>query len=138
MHTYIVVANSARARVFARQHAYSVVEELEGFTHSEARMRNQDLTSDSAGKSRNIHGSLDAATSPKDHEADFFARLLVYHLKDLHNKQHYERLVLVAPPRFLGMLRRHLVSPLDHLVVGSIDKDLTTAPIADIVGHLEF
>jgi len=46
-------------------------------------------------------------------------------------------LILIAPPRFLGMLRKELSSPLDQLVTSTIDKDLTTASVDDIIDHIK-
>ena len=82
------------------------------------------------------HGSLDPATSAKAHEAEKFAKMLARHLKDLHNEQHFEQLVLVAPPRFLGLLRKELHKPLGQLVTRTIDKDLTTAGVEEILGYI--
>jgi protein required for attachment to host cells len=63
--------------------------------------------------------------------------MLARHLKELHNQRHYENLILIAPPRFLGMLRKELPSPLDQLVTSTIDKDLTTASVEDIIDHIK-
>lgn len=137
MHTYIIVADSARARILVKRSATAKIEEIEGFVHREAHLRNQDLVSDAPGRPRNTHGSLDASTSPRDHQADLFARSLTRHLKDLHNQQHFDHLILIAPPRFLGILRHNLPGPLDKLVNNSIDKDLTVASVEDIAKHIE-
>ncbi|MBC7133859.1 MAG: host attachment protein [Roseovarius sp.] len=41
----------------------------------------------------------------------------------------FDRLVLVAPPRILGELRRHLHKEVAARVVAEIDKDLTNHPL---------
>jgi protein required for attachment to host cells len=46
--------------------------------------------------------------------------------------QHAKSLVLVAPPRALGILREHLSVAASDLVVAEIAKDLTKHPMADI------
>jgi protein required for attachment to host cells len=137
METRVIVADSARARIFASHSALRHLEEVEGFAHPEAHKSNRDLASDSAGKSVDQHGALESATSPKAHEAENFARMLAQHLKDLHNQQHYEQLVLIAPPQFLGLLNKQLPKPLDKLVTKTVDKDLTTHSIEDIIGYIE-
>jgi len=48
----------------------------------------------------------------------------------------FQRLVLVAPPRFLGLLRSSLDTPTQQLVVGSLDKDLAKVKEADLIGHV--
>jgi protein required for attachment to host cells len=133
METRVIVADSARARIFSSHGTLLQLEEIEGFAHPEAHLPNRELASDSAGKSKDQHGSLDQATSPRDNEAERFAQLLGQHLKDLHNIQHFEQLMLVAPPRFLGLLRKHLPKPLEQLVQQAVDKDLTRASTAEII-----
>ena len=137
METRIIVADNARARIFTSHSVISRLEEVEGFVHPEARLSNSELIGDSAGKSVDQHGSLEPATSATDQEEQNFARLLGKHLKALHNEQHFEQLILIASPRFLGLLRKALPGPLDQLVTLTIDKDLTTADVDTIVDYIK-
>ncbi len=137
MEIRVIVADNARARIFTSHSVLTRLEELEGFAHPEARLSNQELVGDSAGKSVDQHGSLQPATMPTEHEAESFARLLGNHLKELHNQQHFDQLMLIAPPRFLGLLRKALPGPLDQLVTKSIDKDLTNASVEEIIDYLK-
>lgn len=137
METRVIVADNARARIFASHSVINKLTETEGFAHPEARLNKGELVGDSSGKSVDQHGSLDPATSPKEHEEEEFARLLGRHLKELHNEHHYEQLILIAPPKFLGMLRKVLPGPLDQLVTRSIDKDLTGADVDTIIDYIK-
>lgn len=137
METRVIVADNARARIFTSSSVISELEEVEGFVHPEAHLSNSDLVGDSAGKSVDQHGSLDPPTSAKAAEAQGFAKMLGKHLKQLHNQQHFEQLILIAPPGFLGMLRKELASPLDRLVSLSIDKDLTAATVEQIIDYIK-
>lgn len=137
METRVIVADNARARIFSSHDVLNRLAEETGFVHSEARLANQDLVSDAAGKSRDPRGSYEQPTSAKEHEAKNFAKLLAKHLKDLHNQQHFEALILVGPPKFLGLLRGELHSSLDKLVERTIHKDLTTASIEDIIDYIK-
>jgi protein required for attachment to host cells len=136
METRVIVANNGRARIFASHDVLNHLEEQEGFVHAEAHLSNRDLVSDAAGKSRDPRGSYEPETSATDHETETFALLLARRLKEMHNEQHFERLILIAPPAFLGLLRGKLHKPLDKLVERSIDKDLTTAGIDDILNYI--
>jgi protein required for attachment to host cells len=136
METRVIVADNARARIFTSHTTMNQLQEIEGFVHPEAHLSESELVADSPGKSRNPHGSLDPSTSAKDHEAQDFARLLARHLKELHSQQHFEQLILIASPRFLGMLRKELPSPLDQLVTQTIDKDLTTTSVEQIIDYI--
>jgi protein required for attachment to host cells len=137
METRVIVADNARARIFASGTAINQLQELEGFAHPEAHLSNIDLVGDSSGRSVDGHGALEPATDARMVEEQAFAKLLGKHLKELHNQQHFEQLILIAPPRFLGLLRKELASPLDKLVTQSIDKDLTTASLEQIMEYLQ-
>ncbi len=137
METRVIVADNARARIFASHSVINRLEETEGFTHPEAHRSNRELVGDSSGKSVDQHGTLDPATSAKEQEARGFAKMLARHLQELHNQQHFEQLILVAPPRFLGMLRKELPGPLGQLVTQSIDKDLTTASAEELIDYIK-
>jgi protein required for attachment to host cells len=136
METRVIVANNARARIFASHDVLNHLEEQEGFVHAEAHLSNRDLVSDAAGKSRDPRGSYDPETSATQIESDNFARLLARRLKEMHNSRHFDQLILIAPPAFLGLLRGHLAKPLDKLVERTIHKDLTTAGIEDIIDYI--
>jgi len=137
MKTRIVVADNSRARIFSSYPHFSELCEQEDFVHEEARLSNQELVADAAGKSVDQHGSLDPATSAKAHEEKMFAKALAKHLKELHNRDHYEKLVLVSPPKFLGLLRGELHSTLDKLLINTIDKDLTLCSVDELIGYLK-
>lgn len=137
METRIIVADSARARIFISRDMRNHLEEQADFVHPEAHLLNQDLVADGPGKSRDAHGLLDYSTSPREHEAQNFARLLARHLKEMHNEQHFEQLILIAPPKFLGLLRKELPGPLDQILTRSIDKDLTLARVEEIFGYIK-
>jgi len=44
----------------------------------------------------------------------------------------YDKLIVVAPPRTLGELRKHYHKEVSDRLVGELDKDLTGHPIPDI------
>lgn len=44
----------------------------------------------------------------------------------------FESLIVIAPPRTLGELRKHYHAAVRALITGELDKDLTGHPIADI------
>ncbi len=137
MKTRIVVADNSRARIFSSYPHFSELCEQEDFVHEAARLLNQELVADAAGKSVDQHGSLDPATSAKTHEEEVFVKALAKHLKELHNRDHYKKLVLVAPPKFLGLLRGELHSTLDKLVIKTIDKDLTLCSVDELIEYLK-
>jgi len=137
--TWILVADNTRARFFTAQTPSSPLEELEILTHSESRLHDQDLTSDLTGRIKSSGGgghAFEQPTDPKQHEADNFAHLVADFLEKAHNDKHFEQLLIVAEPSFLGRLRNHLPEQVKKVVAFELDKNITTHDVADIRSHL--
>lgn len=125
MNALIVVADAVRARIFRTKKGLKNLEEQEDVVHMESRRRNQELNTDSAGRTGDQHSTSDPQTSAKEHEEHSFARQLGRHLKELYNNDKFEELILIASPRFLGMLREELSAPVNKLETRSFAKELT-------------
>ena len=63
--------------------------------------------------------------NPKDQLAKEFAATVSKRLAKGLSERRFDRLCIVAPPRFLGMLRTHMTSNLKAALAGEIRKDLT-------------
>lgn len=154
MNTWIVVADTACARFFrvARQQSPArklvhdllhlgptdVLVEIEALFHPESRLPDRALTGDAPGLSsvagmRSKFG-MDEKVTPKEAEGIRFAKELAQLLK-AHNR-HDDRLYLIAPPHFLGLLRSSLDSSVTTNTVREIDQDLTRLGAKEIRGHL--
>jgi protein required for attachment to host cells len=57
-------------------------------------------------------------------------------LAKLQAEEKFDALVLVAPPKALSEVREAMPESLAAIVVGSLDRDLTHLPVADIALHL--
>ncbi|WP_110689900.1 baeRF12 domain-containing protein [Salinicola endophyticus] len=133
---YVVVADAARARIFARE--ARVMREIETLTHPESQLHTGDLRTggkgeSTSGPSRRQTGNEDT-TSEK--QAMFFAKEVASYLRDARTQGKADELVLIAAPQFLGQLRDKLDKPTLEMVTQSIDKDLSKASEADIAAQL--
>ncbi len=139
--TWILVGDSSRARLLLAEHTNAPLQELDTLENPAARLRNQDLSSDGPGRSFDSAGrgrhAMEQRESPKHHEAATFARHLAERLEQARGHGELERLVLVAPPRFLGLLRDEMGTDLSRLVIAEIDKDLTAVDASELRTHLE-
>lgn len=63
-------------------------------------------------------------------------RRLAKHLDEGAEERRVDRLILVADPRTLGVLRAGLTKKCAALVTGELDKDLTHIAIIDLPAHL--
>ena len=137
MNTLIIVADASRARIFEAGKNIRKLSELEDFIHSESRMTEEELGADAPVKSANQKGSLQPRSFPKEHEEQIFASQLAKRLQELHNKIQYAGFILIAPPRFLGMLRKELPTGIEKLVSRTHDKDLVSLTPAELGEYLE-
>jgi protein required for attachment to host cells len=140
--TWILVAHDAGARVFENDGPGKGLQLIEEIDHPEGRERDQDINADRPGRSfrKNSGDPRRAAMSrsegPRERAVSDFARAMAEKLKQGRVENQYERLVLVAPPRFLGLLRSSLDGPTAQLLVGSLNKDLASTRQAELIEHL--
>jgi protein required for attachment to host cells len=115
--TWIVVADSARARIFfseRRNQDWQLVEALE---HPEGRAHTPELVTSQP--------ALERGELPKEREGQVFARQLARRLERAFHAHEFRRLVLVAPPEMMGYLRRSLPDSVMAAVTHEITKDLS-------------
>jgi len=136
MNALLVVADAGHARLFRARESWKDVKEQEDLIHAGSRRRDRELVSDSAGRTSDQHSTLNARTSAKEHEERYFAKQLARHLKRLYNKDTFEELILVAAPRFLGMLRSELQAPLDKLESRTIQKELVHMESGELIEYI--
>jgi protein required for attachment to host cells len=138
--TWILIANAGRARIFARRGRTQPWQAVREFAHSQSTAKVSELVTDKAGRVQQRMGSrrsaADPQTSPKEVEARHFAQELAAALHEGLERGTYKRLVLVAPPHFLGLLR-HCTTPAVHEAVSaSINHDLTNVAAHDLPARL--
>lgn len=136
----IVVADSARARIFTADSAHSPLNEIETMAHPEGRMHEQNMVSDMPGKDSGKGGGGDHAyqekIEPKEQEIIEFAKRIADYLDDARKTNKLNKLILVAAPAFLGELRTHLSSETNEKIVFELDKNIAQHSVEDIRNHL--
>ena len=137
--TWILIADSSRARIFTADTPSSPLQEREDFSHAESRLHDREITADLPGriKESGMGGhAFEQKTDPKKQEAINFARSLAHRLEAARNANELEQLLIVAEPSFLGLLRDELPEQVKKLVCFELDKDITVHSVADIREHL--
>jgi len=130
-HVWILVCDAARARVFEATDRTHMWKELTCHVNPLLRMapasrgsgRPLPRTHESIGPARH---AITPRESIKDHSARRFAHELAAFLRDAHAHRRYARLLLVAPPRFLGILSREIGDLEIAGVSGTLGKDLAS------------
>ncbi|MEW6131705.1 MAG: host attachment protein [Pseudomonadota bacterium] len=137
--TWILVSNASSGKLFRNTGPNKGLEMVKAFEHPQSREKNSNLVSDRPGHNPgagNGHGSFVPATSPKEHEADVFALELARELDSGRVANQFARLVLVAPPAFLGQLNQRMSDALKALVSDRLEKDYTRASDRELARHL--
>ena len=136
----IVVADSARARIFTLSERGGKLQEIADLSHPESRLHDTELTSDLPGRTFDSHGQgrhgMEQATEPKEREAQAFAVEIARYVERSQRDESFDSLVLVAPPKFLGRLRSELNKAAREALVGELDKNLVEADGKTLEQHL--
>jgi protein required for attachment to host cells len=138
--TWIVIADGARARVFAHAGPGKGLQAVLDNESADARAHIGDIVSDRAGRTFDSAGEgrhgYEPPVDPKREAQLAFARSLARALEDGLNRHRFERLVIAAPPRALGDLRACLSKAVAAAVVHELPKDLTNLPDHALADHL--
>jgi len=110
---WILIANTTRARVLQQRSA--VIEILESFVHP-------------AGRGQATRPLIDA----RQKEYTRFAQELAQYLEAEARMGHFASLVILAPLPFLDELRGALGKFTARLVVGTVERDLTSWGVAEL------
>lgn len=145
--TWILIANSSKACLFESSYAKlfngsAELKLVEEFTHPESRLKNQELLSDRPGtkeRGYNRTATLNERSEPKELEAGEFARELVTKLEEGRLQHIYDKLIMVAPPRFQGLLNKCMEHHPQVLqkITKTIEKDYTKIKSNDLVAQLQ-
>ena len=135
-HNTAVLVADGRKLLFLRNEgddAYPnlVVEHAE----EQANPKDSDQKSDAPGLSFSSVGSGRSTMDEVDfhqQEEDRFAAETAEMLKARALRNDYDALVVVAPPRTLGELRKHYHKEVERRLVAEVPKDLVNVPVAEI------
>jgi protein required for attachment to host cells len=127
--TWIVAADEHRVRIFEVEGKQSNFREYEDFINPEARMKGRDFNTDAAGryfgKGQGAGDTSDPRVTATQHTTDLFAKSIGEYLNKARLEQRYDKLRVIAFPKFLGALRKHLSKATQETVEDEISKDIS-------------
>ena len=131
--TWILAANRSKARIFEMQKLHGPLVEIADLVDPEGRAQDRDINADAYGrfygKGEHVQGHTTSTdVSPTQHEAERFAEELRDYLYRAHAEQRFDKLWIVAPPAFLGVLRDKLGKTLHGAIELEVNKDVPTQP----------
>ena len=138
---WILAADGSRARIFEALGSNPKVREIDDLANPPGRANNRELRTDAhgrySGKGQGHHGHV---TSPPvdavEHETELFSKMLGDYLDKARNEHRYDRLYLIAPPKFMGLVRQHLSKEAQKLVEEEITKDISWFDARDVEEYL--
>jgi protein required for attachment to host cells len=139
--TWVVVADSSAARIFVAGSPTGALQEIASYAHAEGRAHERDMRTDEPGlvtKDRMGYArhAAEPKVRPKDQEQIAFARFLADHLEHARARGELQRIILVAPPEFLGHLRSELDQDAKKIVEGEYGLNVVRMRPEEIRGHL--
>ncbi len=138
--TWILVANASSANLYMNNGPKRGLEKLREYEHGASREKASDLVSDRPGHNRsagNGHGSYVPPTDPKQNEAQQFALKLARELEQGRTGNEFQRLILIAPPQFMGLIKNNASQALMGMMSDHFEKDYTKLDERALAGHLE-
>jgi protein required for attachment to host cells len=138
--TWILIGDGGCARVLTRTGTDHHLAAVPGLSFDAALPANREIGTDRPGRSHESHGTARHAIEPHiDQHAELkrkFVTGVLHTLAAKHNEGAFDKLIIVAPPTVLGVIRPELKGALRDATVREIDKDLTKTPIHEIAFHL--
>lgn len=126
--TWIVTADEHSAKIFRKtgEHLECLGEAVP--TVTESRLTNKSVGRVFGSGAQSLHHKYVPPEGVSRRQSLLFARELAQWLDSAVNDDLFDRLVLAAPPRALGTLRKALPLPVRARLVAELNKDLTKFP----------
>ena len=148
MSTRILIADQSEARFYDLEGIKGPLRLIGKLADPNARLHDRDFKSDrpgrvfdhasASGKRRGAtaHHATGGERTPREHEAHLFAQRIARELDTARQENRYDRLIVMAAPTFLGMLRAALPKAVSAAVVAEVPKDLVHGPESAVLAHL--
>lgn len=127
---WILVAEGTRARIYEARSLLKPLSEVHLFQFPEGRLHGGDVYADRPGRSFDRMGEGRHAMEEPDfrnQQHHQFSREIAEYLEQGRVRHAFSRLILIAPPDFLGALREHLGPELEKQIERTIHKNLVDA-----------
>jgi protein required for attachment to host cells len=131
---WILVADSNRARIFVNNYvAEKKIALIQDYSEKDVHKKNSELMITNKGDLG--AGHTVESSNPKFQQSNLFANALAKKLEHCRELHSFTKLMVVAPPAFLGLLKEHLSKEI-HKVMTTVEKDYTHDIEEKLVKHL--
>jgi protein required for attachment to host cells len=159
--TWVIAADSNRARIFELSAGGDKLNEIEDMFNPEGRQQLGEQVSDAEGNfaqggpSRGMGstgpGVMGAAIggargqgstgepqeTVREHDINMFSKQLVRYLDQARNEHRFDKLRVIAPPKFLGLIRQNMSKEVQKMVEAEIPKEITGLETRNVEQYLQ-
>jgi protein required for attachment to host cells len=139
--TWILVADGAQARVYQTDGGAKGLVAVRGGEFAGVNLPSRDIDADKPGQGFDRGGQGQRRMQPRTdshrHAKAIFSRRLAEFLQRGQQRQAYDDLIIVAPPKALGDLRAALAPGVRKLVRAELSKDLVHVNERELSHHLD-
>ena len=139
--TWILLAGGSHAQIMQNDGPGRGVSAVDGALWDQHLAKNQDINADRPGRSFDRMGEqrhgMEPTSDPKRLQESAFLNKVCGYLGEAEQAGRFDRLVLVAEPRALGMLRKQLGNGPKGKIYAEFDKDLTRVPPKELPERLK-
>jgi len=141
--TWVIAADSNRARVFELSDSGHKLREIEDMLNPEARQMEREQVTDAGGRfgqggqggeggpgnlgpgARGQAHTSEPQQSVREHEVEMFSKQLGRYLDQARNEHRFDRLRVIAAPKFLGLIRQNMSKEVEKMVEEEIPKNIS-------------
>jgi len=139
--TWVLIADGMRARILKWDGGDRLAPAMEHeFYDPQVHGYSRDLKSDAPGRAfdpgSGARHAMEPRHDPHELEKERFGRSIAAVIDAAAARKAFDRLILVAPPKALGVLRSALGQAARSRVSGEIHKDLIHTPAHQLADHL--
>ena len=130
--SFVLVADGRKSLFFRNEGDGEFLNLVVEDQRAHADLQDRELKSDAPGRAMSQIGGRQSTMEEPDYhqiEEDRFARETAELLAKRVGQDGIDKLVVVAPPRALGELRKHYDRAVEAKIVAEIDKDLVNHPV---------
>ena len=149
--TWIVAADSSRARIFEVHGPQDHLHEIEDFANPAGRSSDSEIRTENLGRFGGKTGGRaspyqagggrantgEPDVSPVEHETELFSKTVSDYLDKAHAEHRYDKLCLIAFPKFLGLMRQNMSKEVRKLVEDEVPKDISGLETREIEDYVK-
>lgn len=140
--TWIVAADSSRARIFELHGLREPLREIEDFVNPVGHAQERELDRDARGRyfgkgEREQGHTAEPHVDKSEHEAELFSKRVGEYLDQARVEHRYDKLRLIAYPKFLGLLRQNLSEEARRMVEEEVSKDISMMKAREIEDYVK-